>query len=1636
MTADKEDWMDSESILIRNAQAHNLKHLDLQVPRGKLVVITGVSGSGKSSLAFDTLYREGARRYLETFSAFSRQHLARLERPPVDAIHGLPPVIAVSQLAQGASARSTVGTLADLHDLLRLLYARAGTLTCSQCQSTTLPPHPDLCPTCTAPLVAVSRSLFSFNSPRGACPACQGRGTEDAVAPELLVADANKTLREGAMVPTLKRGYIVYSQVTMEVLDDVCNAHGFSVDTPWKDLTQEQQDVIFYGSTRLKVPFGKHTLESRLKWTGLTAKPREEGHYRGLIPVIAETLKRNRNDNVLRFVRTRPCSACGGGRLHPSALLVRCGSHDLASLSRETVDAARGIVADVNWPVAVAPVAPPIVDALCQRLDLLLDLGLGYLTLDRPSPSLAPGEVQRIRLASHALGAMSNVLYVLDEPSIGLHPTEVHRLLRLLRRLLAGGNSVVVVEHNPAVIAAADHVIELGPGAGPKGGRVVSQGPPRRAASPLPPSHAVNADHPEMSLHGARLHTLRGDTARFKLGTLNALCGPSGAGKKSLLMGCLVPLLGENPPGDTALGQVQMPAGGPAGRVHVVDNSPIGRTPRSNAATYTGLWDEIRKLYARQPPAQSAGYSASHFSFNTGGGRCDHCEGAGVQQVGLFFLGAVSVPCPACQGRRFDPATLAVTWRGLSVADILAMSVDEALPLFADMPKIAGILEALAHIGLGYVALGQPSTTLSGGEAQRVKLATHLANPPRKPTFFVLLEPTTGLHESDVARLQSVLGRIVQLGHTVIAVEHDLQFLAGADWLVEFGPGSGAHGGAIVAQGTPASLATSGRTATGRCLAGGLPEDAGVLAPPPSPAEGPRLWDVRTHNLKGIDVTFPARQLTVVTGPSGSGKSSLAFDTLYAESQRRFVQGLSAHARQYLQRLPAPRFAAASGLTPAVAIDQRSISANPRSTVATVTDIMDHLRLLYSRLGHPQGFTAGQFSFNREEGACQRCGGMGFTLSADPDKLITHASRSLLDGAMNGHKTGRFYGDGENRFVHVLRAVGEALGHDFSTPWQALPPAAQHIAMFGTGDATYQATWDFQRKGHVGSHTWSANWPGLVHYVNEEYQRKHADKRGDALVPLLREERCPECLGERLASGPREVRFQDVRLPELLAWPVSRAAAFLTDTRPAASAPTRTVWDLVVTPICHRLDTLAGLGLGYLALNRRTPSLSGGEATRVRLATQLGGRLHGVTYVLDEPTVGLHPHDTTTLLATLRRLRDEGNAVVVVEHDQQLIDAADWVVELGPGGGSRGGELLHMAPPGAGPVLAANGPPPAPEDQPGPVIRGADAQNLKGIDVTFRGQALNVVTGLSGAGKSTLLFEVLEPSLIADRPVGCRGFERGGIDDVCRIDASPIGKSPFSTPATLLGLLDPLRKLYAATEAARTAGLTSAHFTYASPKGRCPQCKGSGHQQVAMDFMADVWVPCEGCGGQRYAPEPLAILWQGYTVAQLLKLTVCEAREVLSSVTSLVDRLALLEDLGLGYLPLCQPATALSGGESQRLKLAAELLRHKGAGSTLYLLDEPTRGLADSDVNSLLQVLGRLTRAGNTVIAVEHNLHFIDASHHVIDLGPGAGDAGGRIVATGSPRELARAGTSATSRALRAYTARRSFPLHRPTLVS
>ena len=944
--------MELDRIIITGARQHNLKNITVEIPKKKLVILTGVSGSGKSSLAFDTLYAEGQRRYIESLNAYARQFLGQMDKPLYDSIRGLAPTISIEQKAASANPRSTVGTITEIHDYLRVLWARVGRLTCHRCgkpvsqqsaqqivhEIADLPngtkflllaplikerkgEHKEVfdqvrkagftrvrvdgvvvsleddvrldkkkkhsidavvdrliaregmaqrlhdsvetalryggglvivspegkpeqvmsqhraCHDCGISFPEPSPQLFSFNSPLGMCPDCSGLGTRMEMDPELVVPNPDLSINEGAVKPLGAVGE--GTSWGTDIVRAVARERGIDLNKAWKSLPALHRRVILFGTGDERV-----RIQVKGSWGAGNFRMRYEGAINSMMRRMRETQSEDMRQYYQKFLSQRPCSACGGRRIRNEALGVKIAGQNIAEVTALAVEAAHDFFANLELKGSEAKIAAELLKEIRARLRFLRDVGLGYLTLDRPAPSLSGGEGQRIRLASQIGSELTGVIYVLDEPSIGLHQRDNQKLLQALKHLRDIGNSVVVVEHDREAMEESDWLVDFGPGAGRHGGEIVAAGTPadvmKSKASltgqylagaleiPIPPERR-SGDGRRLTVAGARENNLKDVTVGFPLGLFVCVTGVSGAGKSTLVNQILYPAVARALHGsEAAIGAHDRIDGmGEIDKVIDIDQSPIGRTPRSNPATYTKLFDTIRDFFALLPEARMHGYTPGRFSFNVKGGRCEACEGDGVKRVEMHFLPDVYVPCEVCQGKRFNEATLQVKYNGLSIADVLDLTVDEALTLFRNHPQIKRALTTLADVGLGYIALGQSSPTLSGGEAQRVKLSRELSKRSTGRTLYILDEPTTGLHFEDIKKLLHVLDRLVEGGNTVVVIEHNLDVIKTADWIVDIGPDGGDAGGRVVAEGTPEQVAAVRDSHTGRFLADLVPRANG-----------------------------------------------------------------------------------------------------------------------------------------------------------------------------------------------------------------------------------------------------------------------------------------------------------------------------------------------------------------------------------------------------------------------------------------------------------------------------------------------------------------------------------------------------------------------------------------------------------------------------------------------------------------------------------------------------------------------------------------------------------------------------------------------------------------------------------------
>ncbi|MGW7313825.1 ABC transporter [Streptomyces sp. NPDC054854] len=777
-------------VRVRGAREHNLRGVDVDIPRDTLTVFTGVSGSGKSSLAFGTLYAEAQRRYFESVAPYARRLIHQIGAPKVDSVTGLPPAVSLEQRRSSPGSRSSVGTVTLLSNSLRMLYSRAGTY----------PPGAE----------RLDSDSFSPNTAVGACPSCQGLGRIHRTSAELLVPDPSLSIRQGAVAawPGAWQG---------KNLRDILDALGYDVDAPWRELSAEDREWILFTDEQPVVTVhpvrDADRIQRPYQGTYMSA-------HRYVMRTFSDTKSATLRARAEKFLTDAPCPVCAGHRLRPEALAVTFAGRTIAELAALALTELDGVLAGADLREEAARV---LAEDLRSRIGPVTELGLGYLSLDRTAPSLSAGELQRLRLATQLRSGLFGVVYVLDEPSAGLHPADTEALLTVLDRLKAAGNTVFVVEHSMDVVRHADWLVDVGPLAGEHGGQVLYSGPPRALAGVDGSATArhlfadrgaagvrqVREATGAVRLTGVDRHNLRDVAAEFPLGVLTAVTGVSGSGKSTLVGRALA---------EEVAGRLTEPDF-PVRRLVEVDQKPIGRTPRSNLATYTGLFDVVRKLFTAAPGARARGWKAGRFSFNVAGGRCENCQGEGFVSVELLFLPSTYAPCPECAGARYNSQTLEVRYNGLNIAEVLGLTVESAGVFFAEVPAAARALRALEDIGLGYLRLGQPATELSGGEAQRIKLATELQRLRRDHTLYLLDEPTTGLHPADVRVLLRQLHGLVDAGHSVVVVEHDMEVVAGADWVVDLGPGGGAEGGRIVAAGTPSEVAGSPASRTAPYLA-------------------------------------------------------------------------------------------------------------------------------------------------------------------------------------------------------------------------------------------------------------------------------------------------------------------------------------------------------------------------------------------------------------------------------------------------------------------------------------------------------------------------------------------------------------------------------------------------------------------------------------------------------------------------------------------------------------------------------------------------------------------------------------------------------------------------------------------------
>jgi excinuclease ABC subunit A len=1890
-------------IALRGCRQHNLQGFDLDIPLGKLTVVTGPSGSGKSSLAFHTLYAEGQRRYVETFSPYVRQFFDRMDKPLVDSIEGIPPAIAIEQKNHVRTTRSTVGTLTEINDYLKLLFARLGTgydpktgekiqpdspesaaewalknlsgenvlitfpipvpsaakpgelfpflsaqgylrvlingetFRTDEAPPASLPPlsaailviqdrlkltkgnksrllealeaafhlgkgHATIClpensklnaaralvntplsgkaasrmdgvktetsrsftTTWTNPktgftLRAPTPALFSFNSPLGACPKCRGFGRIIGIDLDKSVPDPSLSIKQGAIKPFQgERG----EECQRDLIRN-CRERDIDLNSPWEELDEDIREWIYYGDRKTSSAEDLEELWQSGGWYGV------KGFFDWL---ETKAYKMHVRVFLSRYRSYTTCDACRGKRLQPESLCFKIEGKSLPDLwalpISEFLPFSSSLLTAHCSPTTSDSTLKLVLTEIQSRLHYLDQVGLGYLTLDRQTRTLSGGEVERVNLTTCLGASLTGTLFVLDEPTVGLHPRDIDRLVGVMHGLRDKGNTLVVVEHEQTVMEAADNLVDIGPGAGQHGGTVIFHGPVNgalpsggvsKAQGTIPwltgkksihvPKKRRKPGKQKIQVKGASRHNIRKLDADLPLGLFVCLTGVSGSGKSTfaheilyLNIACKLGIeTNEDPAPLKELLGTQYLSG-----VELVDQTAVARTPRSTPAVFLGAFDPIRQLFCETDSAKASGLKPGFFSFNSGEGRCDRCAGNGFEKVEMQFLSDIYVTCPDCEGRRYKPSTLDYKLGGKSIAQILELTTTEAIEFLGKLTtsstkekrfvsQALRALQPLVEVGLGYLKLGQALNTLSGGESQRLKLCLLLSASGDGSKLLILDEPTTGLHFSDIENLLAVFQQLVDSGHSLLVIEHNLDVIKSADWILDLGPEAGKYGGQLVAQGTPEQIAKT-KTPTAEYLRAAL---KGVRTPthnPKSTITDPQssisLKGARHHNLKNISVDIPRDKLVVISGLSGSGKSTLAFDILFAEGQRRFLDSMSAYARQFAEQLEKPEIDQLQGLPPTVAIEQRVSQGGGKSTVATVTELWNFIRLLYSKLGTihcPDCHVAVEK---------QSIAAIEKTIRAELKKGPIKILAPLIRGKKGYHteiaawavKQGftellvdRQFKDPETftrleRFVeHDIDVVvadfslltsHPALGTQLSRALDIgkglvkLFTAAKKFILLSTESSCPSCSRSFEELdprlfSFNSPHGWCKECRG--HGRIPKRRRLLDTSRFDSVLAAEMDAdrsidrmdsdelvECPSCQGSRINPVGAAVRLSSCPVPGQAVKAASRsestsiaalshlsineASTHFSKLKLTATREKLIARD-ILPEISQRLSFLQEVGLGYQHLNRSGNTLSGGESQRIRLAAQLGSNLRGVLYVLDEPTIGLHPRDNAALLKTLIALRDQGNSLIIVEHDEDTIAAADHLIDLGPGAGRLGGEIVYEGLPPQVPsekfqvrsgrgkkqstksslltsdsALATS---PTYRALANPIhhpirgsrrniakahpflkIKGCTANNLKDIDAAIPIARLTVLTGISGSGKSTLMHQCIAVGAIfGRRPAANLPFKSVSgnktIKSVYEVDQSPIGKTSRSCPATYVKVFDHIRSLFALLPEARMRGFDTSRFSFNTDGGRCPQCKGNGRVKLEMDFLPSTWVHCDECNGQRYNPATLEVTFREKNIGQVLAMTIDEASAFFESQPRISHPLKLMADTGLGYLQLGQASPTLSGGEAQRIKLVSELIKGRGMKATLnnaqlkarnlYLIEEPTVGLHLEDVKRLIDILHRLVDEGHTVVVIEHHMAVAAEADWILDIGPEAGENGGKIVAQGTPETIAKSKTSRTA---------------------
>lgn len=1762
-------------ITLKGVKVHNLKGADLSLNIGEMIAFTGVSGSGKSSLAFDTIFVEGQKRYIDSVSRSARRGIGKLKSPEADVISGLPPTIAIEQKTLSHNPRSTVGTITNIYDHLRLLFANLAECYCpvsgekvspateKEIRESIVSFEEGTKMIFLAPFVkgkkgafkddlqhlmkkgflrlyidgdfydlseeipaldkekahdieividrivlkkenegrideAISHALkvgdgvfsvflptqketkvyslfsfspksglyyktlesedFSFNHPKGMCERCKGIGIcEDFNIDKII--DPELSIRQDCCMIAPHYDTVRWSNIYR----NLGKIYNFRLSTPWKKLSKEVQKVFLYGTEEKWVKMKFTHPDTGNSWTDYV-------EWKGAINIAKDRITESTSDaykkKMEELMDIFPCPECEGSRLKKYPSAAKFKNKTISQWAALSVEEFLAELSKVKLSKKQALLADEVIKEMKARLSFLIDVGLPYLTIDRTSPTLSGGEAQRVRLSGMIGSSLTDVLYILDEPSIGLHPSDNLKLIKTLKTLQSLGNTIIVVEHDEETILASDSIVDIGPKAGVQGGEVIYQGKTKpflenkksitagylsgREEIHIPKKRKIDMTHC-LSIEKASHHNLKDVSLKIPLGVMCAITGISGSGKSSLISETLYPYL------NNKLHKTSLPVG-PCKKIsgdeHIekvvsIDQSPIGRTPRSNPATYIGVFTDIRNFFAQLPASKAAGYKTGRFSFNVKEGSCPKCGGLGSVKVDMDFLADVWTQCDECEGNRFDTQTLSIMYKGKHISNVLDMPIEEAVSFFENIPQVHRKLLLLNEMGLGYITLGQSATTLSGGEAQRIKLTHELLKKRSTNTLYILDEPTTGLHFYDIQKLLNILHELVDNGNSIVVIEHNMDLVKTCDYVIDLGPKGGSGGGKVMAQGTLDQVAES-KSPTAKFIKEALEKqhtEFKSAATQKTVAKNIVIENAHEHNLKNVNVEIEKGKITVFAGPSGSGKTSLAYHTLYAEAQRRFVETLPPFTRRFVKAMPKPKYGKIENLSPTAAIEQKMRSMNPRSTLGTTTEIYDHLRLVYTHLGkafcpdtgYPIEQITPEFIASQYKG-CDKKTKMIILAPIDTSDISNFddwKDKFLANGFLRIRLNGEFYELDEKIPFRRLRKnqlelVVDRLMYSKERLISSIDLALKYskdevIIIKGDEEEYYNLSFSVKETGRsypkITHHTFSFNHnDGMCPYCHGLGILIDMDEEMYAYFGSDNEQVCPECNGGRLNPLASNVLVDDLSLPKLCSLSLKEAKDFVSKINPSK------VIKEPLEKIVSTLDFLNEIGLDYLSLNRMSRTLSTGEVQRVRLAKELHKELTGACYILDEPTIGLHPVNNESLNKSLLKMKERGNTLVIVEHDPLTMEIADTIFDFGPECGKKGGEIVFKGSfdqikkdkkSVTGPYLAQKkvlkrkSPPVKTKELLS--LKDASLHNIKNLSTDIPLDGITTFTGVSGAGKTTLvidlIYKALETNLKKRKPANrvrtehCEINNAGVLSKVMHINQTPVSFSSRSDISTYLDILTPLRTFFANLPDAKIKGLKAGNFSFNHQNGHCKRCKGHGHEWIDLHFLPPVKLTCTSCHGLRLNPLSLSVKYKGMSISEMLKCDAHEAKKLFPPLPKIHRALDLLIDTGLDHLNINRRVKTLSGGEASRLKIAKELLS-KDVGYTLYVFDEPSIGLHFKDIELLLRLFDTLLEKGHGIWIIEHNTDIINNSDYVIDLGPGGGIHGGKIVDKGSLSEI------------------------------